>query len=39
MKIIYCFKCHCKPKPNEWYNDRICINCKSTSEDQTGDPD
>ena len=39
MKITYCFRCHRKPKPNEWYNDRLCTNCGSSSEDQTGDPE
>jgi hypothetical protein len=39
MKILYCFRCRCRPKQNEWYNDRLCINCGPGEIDQTGDPD
>ena len=40
MKITYCFRCHRKPKQDEWYNDRLCINCKSkTDEEEDEDPD
>jgi len=32
MKIIYCFRCGCMPKPDEWYNDRLCIYCPHDEE-------
>ena len=36
---IYCNRCKCTPKPDEWYNDRLCIDCGSSETDQSGDPD
>jgi len=27
MNIKYCFRCGCIPKADEWYNDRLCIDC------------
>jgi len=33
-KTIYCNRCHCTPKPDEWYNDRLCIDCKTEDEDE-----
>ena len=27
MTIKYCFRCGCIPKSDEWYNDRLCIDC------------
>ena len=32
MNIKYCFRCGCIPKPDEWYNDRLCIDCPHDEE-------
>ena len=35
----HCAVCGCTPKPDEWYNDRLCIDCGSSETDQSGDPE
>ena len=37
MKIKYCFRCGCIPKPDEWYNDRLCIDCPHDEDEDDGE--
>ena len=34
-KTNYSNRCHCTPKPDEWYNDRLCIDCNTEDEEFT----